>query len=161
MKEIGFKAAKQGTTAAGLAAMTAKLKELGVPIADGSLTDGSGLDHADRVTCNELVATLTLIGRPELAGLYDGLPVAAQTGTLTGEFLGSPVAGKLRGKTGTLDGVTGLAGVVDVGRRLTFAYVDNGDFTRVPGRCRHVNIGDIIGRYPDSPPVDALVPPPQ
>ncbi len=161
VKEIGLKAAKEGTTAAGLAAMTAKLKELGVPIADGSLTDGSGLDHAARVTCKELVATLELIGRPELAGLDAGLPIAAQTGTLTGEFLGSPVAGKLRGKTGTLEGVTGLAGVVDVGRRLTFAYVDNGDFTRAQGDAAHVNVGDIVGRYPDSPPVDALVPPPQ
>lgn len=64
-------------------------------------------------------------------------------------------------KTGTLTDVTGLAGVVDVGRRLTFAYLDNGDFSRDQGDADHVNVGNIIGRYPDSPPVDALVPPPQ
>ena len=155
-KEMGLKAAKEGSTAAGLAAMAAKLKELGVPIADGSLNDGSGLDHANHVTCNELVAALKLIDRPGFEGLDAG-----QTGTLTGEFLGSPVAGKLRAKTGSLQGVTGLAGVVDVGRRLTFAFVDNGDFTRAQGDAAHVNVGNIIGAYPDAPPVDALVPAPQ
>jgi serine-type D-Ala-D-Ala carboxypeptidase/endopeptidase (penicillin-binding protein 4) len=161
VKEMGLRAAKEGSTAAGLGVLSAKLKELGVPIADGSLTDGSGLDHADHVTCNELDAALRLIGRPEFAGLDAGLPVAGQTGTLTGEFLGSPIVGKLRAKTGTLTDVTGLAGVVDVGRRLTFAYLDNGDFSRAQGDADHVNIGNIIGRYPDSPPVDALVPSPQ
>jgi len=161
IKEIGVKVSKQGTTTAGLAAMTAKLKELGIPITDGSITDGSGLDHNDRVTCAELVATLGLIGRPEFEALDRGLPVAGQTGTLTGEFLGSPVAGKLRAKTGTLTGVTGRAGVVDVGRHLSFAYLDNGEFTRDQGDAAHVNVGNIIGRYPDAPAVDALVPPPQ
>ncbi|HLM18326.1 MAG TPA: D-alanyl-D-alanine carboxypeptidase/D-alanyl-D-alanine-endopeptidase, partial [Acidimicrobiia bacterium] len=160
-KEIGVRVAKQGTTAAGLAAITAKLKELGVPIADGSLSDGSGLDHANRVTCNELVATIALASRPGMQALFDGLPVAGQTGTLSAEFLGSPVVGKLRGKTGTLVGVTGLAGVVDVGRRLTYAFVDNGEFTKAQGDANHVDVGDIIGRYPDAPAIDGLVPPPQ
>jgi len=63
--------------------------------------------------------------------------------------------------SGTLDGVTGLAGVVDVGRHLTFAFVDNGSFTRTQGDAAHVNVGNIIGRYPDAPAVDALVPAPQ
>ena len=39
---------------------TAKLKELGVPVADGALKDGSGLDRGNRVTCANLVATLAL-----------------------------------------------------------------------------------------------------
>jgi D-alanyl-D-alanine carboxypeptidase/D-alanyl-D-alanine-endopeptidase (penicillin-binding protein 4) len=113
------------------------------------------------VTCNELVAALALIGRPGFEAVDKGLPVAGQTGTLTGEFLGSPVAGKLRAKTGTLDGVTGLAGVVDVARHLAFAFVDNGSFTTMQGDAAHVNVGNIIGRYPDAPAVDALVPAPQ
>ena len=46
--------------APGIAAITAKLKELGVPVADGALKDGSGLDRGNRVTCANLVAALTL-----------------------------------------------------------------------------------------------------
>jgi D-alanyl-D-alanine carboxypeptidase/D-alanyl-D-alanine-endopeptidase (penicillin-binding protein 4) len=160
-KELGVHASKQGTTAAGVAAITAKLKELGVPLADGALKDGSGLDRGNRVTCGNLVATLALADRPELATLHDGLPVAGQNGTLFDQFVGTSLAGNFRGKTGSLDGVTGLSGVFDAGRRLRFAFLDNGTFSETQGGGIRVNIGEIIGRYPDAPPVDALVPAPQ
>src|SRR5262249_38156242 len=88
-KELGVRASKQGTTAAGVAATTVKLRELGVGIADGALKDGSGLDRANRVTCSILVATLSLADRPALATLHDGLPVAGQNGTLFDQFVGT------------------------------------------------------------------------
>jgi D-alanyl-D-alanine carboxypeptidase/D-alanyl-D-alanine-endopeptidase (penicillin-binding protein 4) len=160
-KEIGVQVSKQGTTAAGVAAITAKLKELGVPLADGALKDGSGLDRGNRITCGNLVAALTLAQRPEFATLYDGLPVAGRNGTLIADFIGTPLEGNFRGKTGSLDGVTGLAGVFDLGRRIQFAFLDNGEFTETQGRVIRDGIGEIVGRYPDSPPVDALVPAPQ
>jgi D-alanyl-D-alanine carboxypeptidase/D-alanyl-D-alanine-endopeptidase (penicillin-binding protein 4) len=160
-KELGFHVSKQGTTAAGVAAITAKLNELGVRLADGALKDGSGLDRGNRVTCANLVDALALADRAELAGLHDGLPVAGQNGTLYDQFIGTPLAGNFRGKTGSLDGVTGLTGVLDLGRRVRFAFIDNGNFSEVQGEVIRVNIGDIVGRYPDSPPIDALVPAPQ
>jgi D-alanyl-D-alanine carboxypeptidase/D-alanyl-D-alanine-endopeptidase (penicillin-binding protein 4) len=160
-KELGVQASKQGTTAAGIAAITAKLKELGVPVADGALKDGSGLDRGNRVTCATLVAALTLAQRSEFATLYDGLPVAGRNGTLVGDFIGTPLEGNFRGKTGSLDGVTGLTGVFDLGRRIQFAFLDNGQFSETQGEVIREGIGDIIGRYPDSPPIDALVPLPQ
>jgi D-alanyl-D-alanine carboxypeptidase/D-alanyl-D-alanine-endopeptidase (penicillin-binding protein 4) len=160
-KELGVHVSKQGTTAAGVAVTTAKLKELGVTLADGALKDGSGLDRGNRVTCATLVATLTLAQRPEFATLYDGLPVAGRNGTLVGDFVGTPLEGNFRGKTGSLDGVTGLTGVFDLGRRVQFAFLDNGQFTETQGEVIREGIGDIVGRYPDSPPVDALVPLPQ
>ena len=98
IKELGVHAAKEGA-AAGLAAMTAKLRELGVPIADGALTDGSGLDHGDHVTCDALAATLALTAVPEFAG--SRRPAAGGSAApWTGDFLGSPLAGNLRAKTG-------------------------------------------------------------
>lgn len=160
-KELGVQTAKQGTTAAGVAAITAKLKALGVPLADGALKDGSGLDRGNRVTCENLVATLALAQRPDFATLYDGLPVAGRNGTLVGDFVGTPLEGNFRGKTGSLDGVTGLTGVFDLGRRIQFAFLDNGQFGETQGESIRVHIGDIVGGYPDSPPVDALVPAPQ
>lgn len=160
-KEVGLHTSKQGTTAAGVAAITAKLKELGVPLADGALKDGSGLDRGNRVTCGNLVATLALADRPELVTLHDGLPVAGQNGTLFDQFIGTSLAGNFRGKTGSLDGVTGLTGVFDAGRRLRFAFLDNGTFSENQGGAIRVNIGEIVGRYPEAPPVDALVPAPQ
>jgi D-alanyl-D-alanine carboxypeptidase/D-alanyl-D-alanine-endopeptidase (penicillin-binding protein 4) len=160
-KELGVRTAKQGTTAAGVAATTAKMKELGIPIADGDLKDGSGLDRGNRVTCSVLVDTLTLAQEPQFATLYDGLPVAGRNGTLVGDFVGTPLEGNFRGKTGSLDGVTGLTGVFDLGRRIQFAFLDNGNFDETRGAVIREGIGDIIGRYPDAPAVDALVPAPQ
>jgi D-alanyl-D-alanine carboxypeptidase/D-alanyl-D-alanine-endopeptidase (penicillin-binding protein 4) len=160
-KELGVHTAKVGSTAAGVAATTAKLHELGVPIAAGSLKDGSGLDRGNQVTCNELVATLALADRPELVTLFDGLPVAGQNGTLFDQFLGTKLVGNFRGKTGSLDGVSGLTGVLDLGRRLRFAFLDNGAFTDAQAGAIRVRIGEIVGTFPDAPPVDALVPAPQ
>jgi D-alanyl-D-alanine carboxypeptidase/D-alanyl-D-alanine-endopeptidase (penicillin-binding protein 4) len=160
-KELGVHTAKVGSTAAGVAATTAKLQELGVPVVAGSLKDGSGLDRGNLVTCNELVATLALADRPELTTLFDGLPVAGQTGTLFDQFLGTALVGNFRGKTGSLDGVSGLTGVLDLGRRLRFAFLDNGAFTEVQAGAIRVHIGEIVGTFPDAPPVDALVPAPQ
>jgi D-alanyl-D-alanine carboxypeptidase/D-alanyl-D-alanine-endopeptidase (penicillin-binding protein 4) len=160
-KELGVQTAKQGTTAAGVAATTAKMRELGVSIPDGALKDGSGLDRGNRVTCANLVGALTLAQRPEFATLFDGLPVAGRNGTLVGDFVGTPLEGNFRGKTGSLDGVTGLTGVFDLGRRIQFAFLDNGQFDETRGEVIREGIGDIIGRYPNAPPVDALVPAPQ
>jgi D-alanyl-D-alanine carboxypeptidase/D-alanyl-D-alanine-endopeptidase (penicillin-binding protein 4) len=160
-KELGQRTRKEGTTAAGVAAVTAELAKLGVPIADGALKDGSGLDRGNRVTCANLVAALELVERPELAALHDGLPVAGQNGTLYDQFLGSTLAGNFRGKTGSLDGVTGLMGVMDLGRHLRFAFLENGSFSEAQGERIRVDIGEIVGRFPDAPPVDALVPLPQ
>jgi D-alanyl-D-alanine carboxypeptidase/D-alanyl-D-alanine-endopeptidase (penicillin-binding protein 4) len=160
-KEMGHRTRKEGTTAAGVAAVTAELAKLGVPIADGALKDGSGLDRGNRVTCANLVAALRLVERPELAALHDGLPVAGQNGTLYDQFLGSTLAGNFRGKTGSLDGVTGLMGVMDLGRHLRFAFLENGSFSEAQGERIRVDIGEIVGRFPDAPPVDALVPLPQ
>ncbi len=160
-KELGVRTAKVGSTAAGVAATTAKVRELGVPIAAGSLVDGSGLDRGNRVTCTELVAALALADRPELATLFDGLPVAGQSGTLYDQFLGTALVGNFHGKTGSLDGVSGLAGVLDLGRRLRFAFLDNGDFSETQAAAIRVHIGEIVGSFPDAPPVDALVPAPQ
>lgn len=62
--------------------------------------------------------------------MLDDLPVAGATGTLAGRY-GSTTragAGWVRAKTGSLEGVNGLAGyVVDVdGRVLTFSLLSNG-----------------------------------
>lgn len=150
-----------GTTAAGVKATTAKLKTLGVPVPDGALLDGSGLDRGNRITCDLLVATLALTDRPELSTLFDGLPVAGQSGTLFDQFLGTSLVGRFHGKTGSLDGVSGLTGEMDVGQTLRFAFLENGDFSDAQASVIRSRIGGIVGQFPNAPAVDALVPKPQ
>ena len=160
LKELGVHDAKQGTTAAGAAAVKARLLALGLPAQNLALVDGSGLDRANRVTCNLLVDTLGLATRTGFSTLLDGLPVAGRTGTLIDQFLGTPLVDKLRAKTGSLDGVAGFAGQVDTGPVLRFAFVDTGNFAETAAAGIRTRLAGIIGTFPEAPPADTLVPAP-
>ncbi len=74
--------------------------------------NASGLSRAGRVTTQGLVDLLALsarVARPG-EGLIDALPVAGEPGTLRTRLR---LSGKrVRAKTGTLDGVSGLTGVI-------------------------------------------------
>ncbi|MEO6886599.1 MAG: D-alanyl-D-alanine carboxypeptidase/D-alanyl-D-alanine-endopeptidase [Jatrophihabitantaceae bacterium] len=114
-----------------IVAVRSVLGGLGVQIGDG-LHDGSGLAASDRVSPVALTAVLRLIAggsRPGLAGIVTSLPVAAWSGTLADRYLpgGSAAAGAgvVRAKTGTLTGVSTLAGLVHdaSGRLLAFAFI--------------------------------------
>lgn len=160
VKEMGVRAAKEGSTAAGLAAATRTLAELGVPMEGVELVDGSGLARDNRVTCRALAATVDLGARPDLAALWDGMAVAGQTGTLADELVGSGLEGRLRGKTGFLNGVSGLAGLVDVGRPLRFSVIVNGSFGETEAVRIRGALAEIIAGFPQAPAADALVPTP-
>lgn len=120
---------KPADFAGGGAAITARLRQLGIPVKGADVKDGSGLDRRDRLTADLLTALLVKAGdpaHPELRPALTGLPVAGFTGTLAGRY-GDGAAGVVRAKTGTLTGVNTLAGtVVDQdGRLLAFAFLAN------------------------------------
>jgi len=160
MREIGVKVSKTGSTGAGVAAAMDKLSELGVPMAGVTLVDGSGLARDNRVTCRALAYTMDLGTQPEFKALLDGLSVAGVSGTLADELLGTGLEGKVKGKTGFLNGVTGLAGIVDVGRPLRFALVVNGNFGEAAAIRIRGQLAQLIARFPEAPPPDQLVPAP-
>jgi D-alanyl-D-alanine carboxypeptidase/D-alanyl-D-alanine-endopeptidase (penicillin-binding protein 4) len=159
-KELGAHTGQQGTWDNGTAAIKAKLQELGVPVDGLTLADGSGLSTSDRVTCRTLIAGLSLGDRPDLASLWDGLPVAGRSGTLVDELNDTPLVGRMRGKTGTLDNVTGLLGMVDLGRSVRFAFLDNGQFSQTQGYALRDEAAAKVATYPDAPSADQLVPAP-
>jgi D-alanyl-D-alanine carboxypeptidase/D-alanyl-D-alanine-endopeptidase (penicillin-binding protein 4) len=112
------------------------LDELRLPTGQVQLSDGSGLSRNNRLTTALLAGLLTLAAgddRPALSGLFAGLPVAGYSGTLHDRFAGEAdtAVGLVRAKTGTLNGVSALAGVVPDadGRLLSFSLIAN----RVPG----------------------------
>lgn len=114
------------------------LVDNGIDPGDLRLADGSGLSAQNQVTARGLAAVLAAATAPgsidarttKLRPLLDGLPVAGGSGTLDDRYTGSAAGGRgyIRAKTGTLDGVNSLAGVVlDVdGRLLVFAFLSNG-----------------------------------
>jgi D-alanyl-D-alanine carboxypeptidase/D-alanyl-D-alanine-endopeptidase (penicillin-binding protein 4) len=118
-------------------AVRAAVRDLGV--APPALVDSCGLSPRDRVTPAQLVGVLSLAARdPALAPLLTGLPVAGFTGTLSGRYDKGPAragAGYVRAKTGSLDNVSTLAGVVETrsGRLLVFAFAADKLPTRFVG----------------------------
>lgn len=161
VRELAARSGKDGTTANGLAVIAAKLKSLGLPTEHLVMVDGSGLSRANRAPCSLLLATLDLANsNPRFASIRNGLSVAGERGTLATRFRGTPLQGNLVAKTGSLTGVTGLAGFVDVNVPLEFSLLVNGDFSESAGIGRREQVAGIIARYPDAPASDALVPVP-
>jgi len=150
-REVGVARAHAGTTAAGTAAIVAVLRGLGIPTAGTVLLDGSGLAPGDRVTCDTLVGAVDLATRPRFAALDRGLAVAGETGTLAKRFVGDPLRGVLRAKTGHIDGVAGLSGVVDDAQHLRFAFLVNGHFTTSQGEALQATVARLVAAYPQLP----------
>ena len=105
--------------------MRATLNEEGVPLVGVRLADGSGLSTYNRLTARSLAAMLeTVWHEPSLRPLLDTFAVAGSTGTLRHRLLGVPGHELIRGKTGTTDSASALAGFV--GSRFAFAVLTNG-----------------------------------
>lgn len=123
-----------GSFASGAAATLATLQSLGIPASGAQFVDGSGLSYDDIASPLTLASALALAASGDAPAwtwpLVLGLPVAGLTGTLDDRFDGPdtrPGAGLVRAKTGTLIGVSTLAGtVVDAeGRLLVFALMSD------------------------------------
>ena len=129
VKELGVASGGGGTRDTGLAVIQQTLEGWGIPTGGTALADGSGLSNDNRLTCAALIAVLARHGPDDAFGV--GLPVAGQSGTLSDQFVDSPVAGRLRGKTGTLGnapldadppGVKSLSGYLPVDGNGTIEY---------------------------------------
>ncbi len=159
-RELGVATSKTGTTAAGTRAIVDTLASLGVPTTGMTLHDGSGLAPDNRVTCDALLRVLTLTSRAKFVAIDRGLPIAGRTGTLAFRFLGDPLTGKLRAKTGSINGVVSLSGTIDAGPRPRFAFIANGGFSTAGGGQLQDEVAHAVGRYPDSSNTEGLVPAP-
>lgn len=153
VKSLGVADSGEGSTRAGLEATREALEERGFPLEGVALVDGSGLDTSNRVTCRLLSEILRVAGPS--GPLAEGLAVAdGADGTLRDRFRGSPAAGRVRAKTGTLRGVTALSGWVttDSGAQVRFANVINTGGRDVTGAdlTLEARVAEAILSYPDS-----------
>jgi D-alanyl-D-alanine carboxypeptidase/D-alanyl-D-alanine-endopeptidase (penicillin-binding protein 4) len=125
LKQLGARVGGHGSSAAGAAVITSTLAEDEVPLAGVRLADGSGLSALDRLTARTLAGTLETIAHTRsLRPLLATFAVAGATGTLRHRLLGVPDHQLVRGKTGTTDHASALAGFV--GSRFAFAILCNG-----------------------------------
>jgi D-alanyl-D-alanine carboxypeptidase/D-alanyl-D-alanine-endopeptidase (penicillin-binding protein 4) len=151
---------KPATTDLGIRIALHALTDLGISHAGIDIHDGSGLAPSDRVACPTLLGVVDLSTSPRYAAINKGFPIAAQTGTLAQRFVGDSLAGVLRAKTGSIDGVVALAGVIDTPDHPRFAFLANGSFSEAAGALLQVGLAHLVASFPESVDVTALVPAP-
>jgi serine-type D-Ala-D-Ala carboxypeptidase/endopeptidase (penicillin-binding protein 4) len=133
LRQAALADGRRGSFTDGTAVVAERLRRLGAWTAGTRLTDGSGLSRRTRIPAATLTKLLRVAGeddRPDLRPLLTGLPVAGVEGSLATRFGDDEsLAGRgvVRGKTGTLSKVHGLAGTITTrdGAVLTYAFLVN------------------------------------
>lgn len=169
VKELGVATVGAGTRPAGLDAMRSVFERWGVDLGGVALADGSGLSLDNRLTCTAVQDVLVRSGTD--GHLAAGLPVAAESGTLRASFAETPVAGRLLGKTGTLNNppfdqdppaVKALAGFLPVegGSGIEYSLLLNGPTISDQGEYGPVwvQLADALASYPAGAGPDVLGP---
>ena len=157
VKELATKPGVQGTTNAGLAVVEERLRQMaGVAPDEVDAVDGSGLDRSDKASCSVLQRVVAT-GPPQL---NDGLPIAGRNGPLHRRFIGTPAAGRVRAKTGSLEGVVGLSGLAtgQNGRNVAFSLIANDLPSASAGAGLQDRVVNVLATFPRAPAPEALGP---
>jgi serine-type D-Ala-D-Ala carboxypeptidase/endopeptidase (penicillin-binding protein 4) len=112
----------------GIAALNQFVAEAGIPGGNVIFEEGSGLSRDNLTTPNATVALLRFMEKSPAGPAYlAALPIAGVDGTLRNRMKGTPAAGNVRAKTGTLRWAHSLSGHVTTtaGERLVFCAMLN------------------------------------
>ncbi len=126
IKDLGARYGGGGTTADGAAVVRATIGSLGL---HPHVVDGSGLSREDLTSPEQVVDLLrALSGTSDGEILRSDLAVAGRTGTLAERMLHTYAEDHCQAKTGTLTGISNLAGYCDArdGHLIAFAFFDDG-----------------------------------
>ncbi len=120
------------------------------PVDNLVVNDGSGLSRRNLIAPATLVATLEAARHNPLlyTSLFGAMSIAGIGGTLRKRMRGTPAAGNLRGKTGTLRNVSSLCGYVETadGEPLAFSIVMNGNRIATYKSVQN-HIGETLARF--------------
>jgi serine-type D-Ala-D-Ala carboxypeptidase/endopeptidase (penicillin-binding protein 4) len=125
VKGLGARFGSNGSTTAGVSVVGKFTTSVGV---SSSAVDGSGLSRANSISPRGVGRILLAAQRePWFDTFYRSLPLAAVSGTLRKRMRRTAAAGRCRAKTGTLIGVSALAGYcrTRAGKRIAFALIMN------------------------------------
>ena len=148
---IGLEKTGVGTADSGAAVIKRQLVSWGAETDGFRVYDGSGLSRHDLVSPETIVRTLVTIQRDTaFQAFYDALPVAGVDGTLRTRMVGTPAAGNMHAKTGTLQFVRSLSGYVNDadGDRLVFSLLHNHFTVSVDSVSKFQNeVGALLASY--------------
>ena len=116
-----------------------ELSKAGVTGVPYRIADGSGLSLYNYVTPELMVKLLCYAYKNTklFMQLYPSLPIAGQDGTLKKRMTGPYTNGKVKAKTGTLTGISSLAGYLTTanGHVLAFSIINQGVLRNADGRA--------------------------
>ena len=120
------------------AAINRLIQKIGLNPSAYKVADGSGLSLYNYVSAELLTRLLRYAWRNRNISdcLMPALPIAGVDGTLKNRMKGSTAAGNVRAKTGTLTGISSLAGYCTAanGHELCFAIINQGVLRNSEGR---------------------------
>lgn len=132
---------------AGIQALGAFLKSVGIPPDEALFEEGSGLTRRNLVTPAATVRLLQHMDRHAAADVFRAaLPVAGVDGTLKNRMKATPAAGNARAKTGSLNYVSALSGYVvsAAGERFAFSILVNNFKNPEPNRPIRADLDEIV-----------------
>ena len=143
-KTLGRVLEGEGSFEGGARAVNRYLTEVaGVSPESARVRDGSGLSAGNEMSAGAFVRVLQSMARSDDWEAFEAtLPVAGRRNGLRRMYR-SAAAGNLRAKTGTMDEISSLSGVVRTrnGERLLFSIISNG--VRSTGAAKRVE--DAVG----------------
>lgn len=132
---------REGSAEDGVLVIMGYLKACGIPSENLRIADGSGMSHYNLSNAETIVQLLAAVYRDKAIyqEFVNSLPVAGRDGTLVRRMKGTPAEGKLRAKTGSLKGISTLAGYTETadGEPLAFAVMIE-NFTGPAQRIRDI-----------------------
>ncbi|WP_163506855.1 D-alanyl-D-alanine carboxypeptidase/D-alanyl-D-alanine endopeptidase [Fodinicola acaciae] len=165
-KSIGKKVTGVGSWSAGLGIVKAHVRASGIDTSAMRLFDGSGLSFDDHTSARSVADLLSVVRKRRwFTTFYDALPIAGKPGQLVGgtletRMVGTPAAGNVHAKTGTLTGATALSGYATApdGTPLVFAIIMNKYATPTPTDLQN-RIAIRLAGGPGSTPAAAKIAP--
>ena len=127
-KTIGLERGTAGTAQAARAVVEKQLEAWGAISPGYVVRDGSGLSRYDYVSPETIVHILSAMRRDTaFLSYYDAMPIAGVDGTIRTRMRGTPAAGNVRAKTGSVAQARSLSGYVTAlnGDTLIFSILAN------------------------------------
>jgi len=130
-----------GTTAKGIQVLKRYLSELGIQPESYHIVNGSGLSYDNRFSANHFLKIIFDMYRNKhlWKAFYDSLSIAGKDGTLKNSCRKTILYEKLRAKTGSVNGVRSIAGILPSadGELIAYVIILNGsENTRISQKIR-------------------------
>jgi serine-type D-Ala-D-Ala carboxypeptidase/endopeptidase (penicillin-binding protein 4) len=150
IKALGAEFGTAGSTRAGSAVVRRTMAGFGLR---PRVIDGSGLSRSNRTSPRQVVTLLRRMAGDQAGPAFEAsLAVAGRSGTLDRRMRGTAARDRCRGKTGSLPGVSALAGYCrsTSGARVAFAFLMNGVSTW-GARALQDRMAATLARYSPAP----------